>query len=249
MLRERTTGTLERMMRHAHRQAGPPGRLRARLRRGGPGADRRGRGPPRARPPSAWRPSRPAVLAHRPPRARQRPARDGPRAVRQRLRQQAGLPGRPVHAGGGAAAAAALRLFVARDRDGRLAGGDLGNVLPLTYAYDALDRATRPERALGARFRGRCRGVVVLTLGALAAGAATMRRRSGWSPLRIDSDAGPEPAGAPSGGQQHRAPLADADAHVGAAPGRSGPADRARSPRRPPRRRRRRGGRRGRRCR
>lgn len=67
-------------------------------------------------------------------------------------------------------------LFVARDQ---MAGWleAISAVLPLTYAYDALDRATRPEE-LGARFAIDVVVIVALTLGALAAGAATMRRRS-----------------------------------------------------------------------
>jgi ABC-2 type transport system permease protein len=67
-------------------------------------------------------------------------------------------------------------LFVARDQ---MAGWleAISTVLPLTYAYDALDRATRPEE-LGARFAIDVVVIVALTLGALAAGAATLRRRS-----------------------------------------------------------------------
>lgn len=68
-------------------------------------------------------------------------------------------------------------LFVARDQmAGRLEA--ISAVLPLTYAYDALDRATRTG-ALGARFTVDVVVIVALTFGALAAGAATMRRRSG----------------------------------------------------------------------
>ena len=67
-------------------------------------------------------------------------------------------------------------LFVARDQ---MAGWleAISNVLPLTYAYDALERASRPGD-LGSRFVVDVVVIVVLTLGALAAGAATMRRRS-----------------------------------------------------------------------
>ena len=68
-------------------------------------------------------------------------------------------------------------LFVARDQ---MAGWleTISNLLPLTYAYDALERASRPGD-LGARFWADVVVIVALTLGALAAGAATMRRRSG----------------------------------------------------------------------
>lgn len=68
-------------------------------------------------------------------------------------------------------------LFVARDQ---MAGWleAISTVLPLTYAFDALDRATRPG-SLGGRFAVDVVVIVALTLGALAAGAATMRRRSG----------------------------------------------------------------------
>ena len=68
-------------------------------------------------------------------------------------------------------------LFVARDQ---MAGWleTISDLLPLTYAYDALERASRPGD-LGARFWADVVVIVALTLGALAAGAATMRRRSG----------------------------------------------------------------------
>jgi ABC-2 type transport system permease protein len=68
-------------------------------------------------------------------------------------------------------------LFVARDA---MAGWleALSAALPLTYAYDALARAGAPA-PLGARFAIDVAVVVVVTLGALALGAASMRRRSG----------------------------------------------------------------------
>ncbi len=68
-------------------------------------------------------------------------------------------------------------LFVPRDQ---MAGWleAISNVLPLTYAYDALERSTLPG-ALGSRFWIDVVVISSLTLGALAAGAATMRRRSG----------------------------------------------------------------------
>ena len=67
-------------------------------------------------------------------------------------------------------------LFVARDQ---MAGWleAISNVLPLTYAYDALERASRPGE-LGTRFWVDVVVIVALTLGALGAGAATLRRRS-----------------------------------------------------------------------
>lgn len=67
-------------------------------------------------------------------------------------------------------------LFVARDQ---MAGWleAISALLPLTYAYDALARATSPE-PLGTRFVVDVVVVVAVTLGALALGAASMRRRS-----------------------------------------------------------------------
>jgi len=50
-------------------------------------------------------------------------------------------------------------------------------VLPLTYAYDALARATAPGD-LGPRFTVDVIVVVGVTLAALALGAATLRRRT-----------------------------------------------------------------------
>jgi ABC-2 type transport system permease protein len=67
-------------------------------------------------------------------------------------------------------------LFVARDRmAGWLEG--VSWALPLTYAYDAIARATAPG-ALGGRFAVDVVVVVAVTLGVLVLGAATMRRRS-----------------------------------------------------------------------
>ena len=67
-------------------------------------------------------------------------------------------------------------LFVARDE---MAGWleAISNVLPLTYAYDALARATAPGD-LGPRFTVDVIVVVAVTLAALALGAATLRRRT-----------------------------------------------------------------------
>ena len=67
-------------------------------------------------------------------------------------------------------------LFVARDE---MAGWleAISNVLPLTYAYDALARATAPGD-LGTRFTVDVIVVVAVTLAALALGAATLRRRT-----------------------------------------------------------------------
>ncbi len=67
-------------------------------------------------------------------------------------------------------------LFVARDQ---MAGWleAISWLLPLTYAYDALERASQPGD-LGARFWADVAVIVGLTFVALAAGAATMRRRT-----------------------------------------------------------------------
>ena len=67
-------------------------------------------------------------------------------------------------------------LFVARDQ---MAGwlDAISYALPLTYAYDALARATGPE-ALGAAFAVDVAVVVAVTLGALALGALTLPRRT-----------------------------------------------------------------------
>ena len=67
-------------------------------------------------------------------------------------------------------------LFVARDR---MAGWleVTSDALPLTYAYDAIARATAPE-ALGGRFAIDVAVVVGVMLGSLVLGALTMRRRS-----------------------------------------------------------------------
>jgi ABC-2 type transport system permease protein len=68
-------------------------------------------------------------------------------------------------------------LFVAREDMARWLEA-ISAVLPLTYAYDALARATALDD-LGARFVVDLVVVVGVTLGALALGAASMRRRSG----------------------------------------------------------------------
>ncbi len=67
-------------------------------------------------------------------------------------------------------------LFVDRDD---MAGWleAISNVLPLTYAYDALARATAPGD-LGTRFAVDVIVIVGVTLGALGLGAASMRRRT-----------------------------------------------------------------------
>ncbi|HTI35153.1 MAG TPA: ABC transporter permease [Miltoncostaea sp.] len=67
-------------------------------------------------------------------------------------------------------------LFVARDE---MAGWleAISAVLPLTYAYDALARATGPGD-LGARFALDVLIVATVTVAALALGAATLRRRT-----------------------------------------------------------------------
>ncbi len=67
-------------------------------------------------------------------------------------------------------------LFV--DRDDMAAWLEaISNVLPLTYAYDALARATAPGD-LGTRFAVDVIVIVGVTLGALGLGAASMRRRT-----------------------------------------------------------------------
>ncbi len=67
-------------------------------------------------------------------------------------------------------------LFVARDE---MAGWLqwISSVLPLTYAFDALDRAAH-DPTLGPRFWADVSVVVVTTLLALVLGAATLRRRT-----------------------------------------------------------------------
>jgi ABC-2 type transport system permease protein len=67
-------------------------------------------------------------------------------------------------------------LFVPRDR---MAGWleAVSGALPLTYAYDALAAATAPA-PLGAAFAVDVAVVCVVTVGALASGAASMRRRT-----------------------------------------------------------------------
>lgn len=67
-------------------------------------------------------------------------------------------------------------LFVARDQMASWLEA-ISYALPLTYAYDALARATSPE-PLGAAFAVDVIVVVAVTLAALALGAASMRRRS-----------------------------------------------------------------------
>jgi ABC-2 type transport system permease protein len=68
-------------------------------------------------------------------------------------------------------------LFVARDE---MAAGlrAASSVLPLTYAFDAIDRVTS-DGALGARGAADVAVIVGCTLLALALGAATLRRRTG----------------------------------------------------------------------
>jgi ABC-2 type transport system permease protein len=67
-------------------------------------------------------------------------------------------------------------LFVGRDE---MAGAlhAASSVLPFTYAYDALARATRPA-ALGAGLAIDVAVIVLSATGALALGAATLRRRT-----------------------------------------------------------------------
>jgi ABC-2 type transport system permease protein len=65
-------------------------------------------------------------------------------------------------------------LFVARDSMATLLY-DISWVLPLTYAYDALQRATSPA-PLGAALLADIAVVVAATLASLAGGAVTLRR-------------------------------------------------------------------------
>ena len=116
-----------------------------------------------------------AALDPRGSRAAQRPARRVPRALRERLRPER-VPGGAVHAGDRAPPAAALRPVRGPRRDGRWLEA-ISDVLPLTYAYDALARATTPGD-LGTRFVVDIGVVVGVTIAALALGAATMRRRT-----------------------------------------------------------------------
>ena len=67
-------------------------------------------------------------------------------------------------------------LFVAREDMASLLYG-ISWLLPLTYAYDALARATAPA-ALGAAFAADVAVVIGTTLAALALGALTLRRRT-----------------------------------------------------------------------
>jgi ABC-2 type transport system permease protein len=68
-------------------------------------------------------------------------------------------------------------LFVAREE---MAAGlrAASDVLPLTYAFDAIDRVTRDGR-LGTRGAVDVAVIVGCTLFALALGAATLRRHTG----------------------------------------------------------------------
>jgi ABC-2 type transport system permease protein len=67
-------------------------------------------------------------------------------------------------------------LFVPRgDMAGWLHG--LSDVMPLTYSFDALSRATR-ERALGGALAGDIAVTAGVTLLALGLGALTLRRRT-----------------------------------------------------------------------
>ncbi|MGA2319227.1 MAG: ABC transporter permease [Solirubrobacteraceae bacterium] len=67
-------------------------------------------------------------------------------------------------------------LFVARDAMAPVLY-DVSWALPLTYAYDALQRATRPT-ALGTALLGDVVVIVAATLASLALGALTLRRRT-----------------------------------------------------------------------
>jgi ABC-2 type transport system permease protein len=63
-------------------------------------------------------------------------------------------------------------------RDGMARGLELlSDILPMTYAYDALHRVAGDD--VGARVAGDTRFLAVACLAALALGAATLRRRTG----------------------------------------------------------------------
>jgi hypothetical protein len=97
------------------------------------------------------------------------------RPVRQRVCAHR-VPGRAVHARDHLPAAVAVRLFVERhEMAGALYG--LSDALPLTYAYDALARATHPG-PLGSRVALDVAVILGATLIALALGALTLRRRT-----------------------------------------------------------------------
>ena len=74
-------------------------------------------------------------------------------------------------------AAAAVRAVRAARPDGRPGCAPRPDVLPLTYAFDAIDRVTTTAR-LGTRGAVDVAVVAGCTLLALALGAATLRRRT-----------------------------------------------------------------------
>jgi ABC-2 type transport system permease protein len=86
-----------------------------------------------------------------------------------------GVPGRAVHAGRDPPAAPACGLLVPRDKMAPLLEW-VSWALPMTYAYDGLARATSGET--GARVAVDLAVVVGTILVALALGAATLRRRT-----------------------------------------------------------------------
>jgi ABC-2 type transport system permease protein len=67
-------------------------------------------------------------------------------------------------------------LFVARDQMAPLLDS-ISEILPLTYAYEALALATKPGD-LGSEIVVDALVVIGFTLGALAVGAMTLRRRT-----------------------------------------------------------------------
>ena len=171
MLRERTTGTLERLMtcRWPSSTCWPATRSRsARSRRAG---GRRVHG--RLRRTRASTPAR--RLAGRRAGGRQRGARDGARAVRQRVRADR-VPGGAVHARVRPPAAAAVRAVRARDQMAPRAAGGV-RALPFTYAYDALARATDPA-TLGWQVGVDTAIVLGAGLLSLGLGALTLHRRT-----------------------------------------------------------------------
>ena len=172
MLRERTGGTLERLM------SMPMAKLDLLLGYGlafaavgalQAGGHRDGRVRPARR-----RQRRPRVGGRR-PRGRQRAARDGARPVRERVRDQR-VPGRPVHARVHPPPAPARRPVRAARPRCRTPLQAISGALPFTYAYDALAKVAADD--LDARLWLDVAVVAGCIVLALALGATTLRRRT-----------------------------------------------------------------------
>ena len=104
-----------------------------------------------------------------------RAAGHGARAVRQRVRPH-GVPGHPVHAGVRAAADPAVRAVRPREDMGWLLRW-LSDVMPLSYAVEALTRVTASSTVDAVILRNLL-VVACCALLALVLGAATLRRRT-----------------------------------------------------------------------